>query len=58
MVQLLEKHFLQRANAALLLTFVWGGLAVCAIGAGIYDISHWVQWLALAAADVFSLPSV
>jgi len=52
MAQLLKKQLLQRANVALLLTLVWGGLAACALGAGVYDISHWVQWLADAAADV------
>lgn len=35
-----EKQFLVRANAALLLTMVGGGLAVCAVGAMLYDISR------------------
>jgi hypothetical protein len=42
MVQLLEKHLLQRLNVALLLTLVWGGLAACAIAASVYDVSRWL----------------
>jgi hypothetical protein len=30
-----------RANSALLLTIVGGGLAACAFGAIVYDIGHW-----------------
>jgi hypothetical protein len=41
MVQFVGKHFLQRANTALVLTLVWGGVAACAIAATVYDISHW-----------------
>jgi hypothetical protein len=43
MVHFVDKHLLQRANAAVLLTLVWGGVAACAIAAAIYDISHWFQ---------------
>jgi hypothetical protein len=45
MVHLLEKHHLvQRANVALLLTLVWGGLAACVLAASIYDVERWLQW--------------
>jgi hypothetical protein len=37
-------HTLQRANTVLLLSMVWAGLAACAIGAMIYDISHWLAY--------------
>jgi hypothetical protein len=36
-----DRHLVERANTALLLSFVWGGLAVCAIAAMVYDISFW-----------------
>ena len=41
MSHLVEKEFLQRANTALMLTIVWGGLAACALGAVVYDIGRW-----------------
>jgi hypothetical protein len=37
----LEKSFLARANAAVLLGLVCGGLAICAFGAVAFDISRW-----------------
>jgi len=40
MAHLVEKRTLLRANSALLLTFVGGGLAACAVGAVIYDIGR------------------
>jgi len=40
MSHLVDKQVLARANAALLLTFVWGGLAACAVGAIVYDVGH------------------
>jgi hypothetical protein len=40
MVHLVEKHYLLRANTALLLTLVWGGLAACAFGAVIFDVGR------------------
>ena len=43
MAQFLDKHLLARANTALLLTLVWGGLAACAIAAAVYDVSHWIK---------------
>ncbi len=36
------KDFLARANGALLLGLVCGGLAVCALGAIAFDISRWI----------------
>jgi hypothetical protein len=36
-----EKQFLQRANSALLLGLVCGGLAICALGAVAIDVSRW-----------------
>ena len=42
MVHLLEKETLLRANSALLLALVGGGLAACAVGAVIYDIGRLV----------------
>ena len=43
MAHLVDKHFLERANTVLLLGVLWGGLAACAIGAMIYDISLWLK---------------
>jgi len=42
MAHLMEKETLLRANSALLLTLVGGGLVVCAVGAVIYDIGQMV----------------
>jgi hypothetical protein len=41
MAHLVEKQFFFRANTALLLTLVGGGLAVCAFGAVVFDIARW-----------------
>jgi hypothetical protein len=38
----LNMHDLQRANTMLLLSMLWAALAACAIGAIVYDISHWL----------------
>jgi hypothetical protein len=40
MAHLLEKETLLRANSALLLALVGGGLAACAVGAVVYDIGR------------------
>ena len=40
---LIEKETLVRANVAVLLTLVWGGLAACALAAAVYDIGHWLS---------------
>jgi len=37
----IEKQFLERANSALLLGLVCGGLAICAFGAVAFDLSRW-----------------
>jgi hypothetical protein len=39
---LVEKEFLFRANRALMLGVVGGGLAFCAVGGAIYDIGYWL----------------
>jgi len=41
MAHLVEKEFLARANSALLLVLVCGGLAICAFGAAAFDLSRW-----------------
>jgi hypothetical protein len=43
MPHLIDIHVVQRANTLLLLSMVWAGLAACAIGAMLYDISHWLS---------------
>jgi hypothetical protein len=43
MTHLVEKDTLIRANTALLLTLVWGALALCAFGAVVYDVGRWFQ---------------
>ena len=40
MAQMIEKRLLARANSALLLGFVCGGLALCAFGAVAFDLSR------------------
>jgi hypothetical protein len=42
MAHLLDRHLLERANTAVMLAVLWGGLAVCVIGATIYDIARWI----------------
>ena len=39
---LVDKHMVERANTVALLGIVWGALAVCALGATIYDIGYWI----------------
>ena len=39
----IDIHRLQRANAVLLLGIFWTALAACALGAIVYDISHWLS---------------
>jgi hypothetical protein len=36
-----DMRIVARANSALLLSLVCGGLAVCAFGAIVVDLSHW-----------------
>ena len=40
MAHLMEKETLLRANSALLLALVGGGLVACAVGAVIYDVGR------------------
>ncbi|MGH6768812.1 MAG: hypothetical protein ACRECO_07310 [Xanthobacteraceae bacterium] len=40
MPHVLEKHTFLRANTALMLSLVWGGLAVCAFGAVVFDVGR------------------
>jgi hypothetical protein len=40
MVRFVDKHLIQRANSALLLTFVGGGVVTCAIAAAVVDVGH------------------
>jgi hypothetical protein len=42
MTHLVEKQTLLRANAAMMHAVVWGGLAVCALGAVIFDLGRMV----------------
>jgi len=42
MAHLMEKETLLRANSALLLAIVGGGLAACAVGAVVYDVGRLV----------------
>jgi len=42
MAHLIDKEFIGRANTVLLLSVLWGGLAVCAIAALAYDIAYWL----------------
>jgi hypothetical protein len=41
-VHFLDKQLIERANAALLLGLLWGGLAACVVAALAYDISRWL----------------
>jgi hypothetical protein len=41
MAHLVEKRFLERANSALMLGLVCGGLAICAFGAIAFDLTRW-----------------
>ena len=40
MTNLVGKHTIARANTALILCIVWGGLAACALGAIVYDFGR------------------
>jgi hypothetical protein len=41
---MIQKQNLLRANTALLLTLVWGGLAVCAFGAVVFDVGRMLSF--------------
>jgi hypothetical protein len=40
MAHLVDRHFVQRANTALMLSILRGGLAACVIGALAYDVAQ------------------
>lgn len=40
-VHLVDKKALLRANRALALGLLWGGLAFCVVAAAVYDVRHW-----------------
>ena len=42
LAHLIDRKAIARANMAVVLGVVWGGLAVCAIGAAGYDFRHWL----------------
>lgn len=42
MAHLVDREVVGRAERALLLTAVGGGLAVCVMGALVYDLSLWL----------------
>ena len=41
MSHLVDKHFVERANAVVLLSVLWSGLAACVIAALAFDIAYW-----------------
>ncbi|MFL6798851.1 MAG: hypothetical protein ACJ8F3_15725 [Xanthobacteraceae bacterium] len=43
MAHLVDRHTVERANTALMLSILWGGLAACAIAATLYDIAFWLS---------------
>jgi len=43
MAHLVDKHVVERANAVLLLSVLWGALAACVIAAMVYDVVHFVN---------------
>jgi hypothetical protein len=43
MAHLVDKHFVQRANTALMLGILWGALAACVIAATVYDVALWLR---------------
>jgi len=43
MAHLVDKEFVERANTVLLLGILWTGLAVCVVGALVYDVAYWLQ---------------
>jgi hypothetical protein len=44
MAHLVERQFLLRANNALVLGLIGGGLAACAVAAIVIDVARWVAW--------------
>ncbi len=39
-----ERETLARANSVLLQSLIWGGLAVCAVAALVFDIGRWIGY--------------
>jgi hypothetical protein len=40
---LVDKNVVERANTVLLLGILWGGLAICVLGAPAYDVVYWLD---------------
>jgi hypothetical protein len=40
---LVDKNVVERANTVLLLGILWGGLAICVLGALAYDVVYWLD---------------
>jgi hypothetical protein len=38
----IDRHMIQRANTALLISMIWAGLGACVLAAVIYDIAYWL----------------
>ena len=43
MTHLVDKNVVERANTVLLLGILWGGLAICVLGALAYDVVYWLD---------------
>ena len=39
-MHVVEKQTFLRANTAVMLALVWGGLAICALGAVVFDVGR------------------
>jgi hypothetical protein len=37
----IDKNLIERVNSILLLGTLWAALAICVLGALVYDISYW-----------------
>jgi hypothetical protein len=42
MAHLIDKHLIERAEAAVVLSTLWAALGACALGAAVYDIASWL----------------
>ena len=42
MAHLIDRHLIERAEAAVLLSTLWVALGACALGAVVYDIVSWL----------------
>jgi hypothetical protein len=42
MTHLVDKEAVERANAVLLLSVLWGGLAACVIAAMVFEFGYWL----------------